>query len=129
MIVIAVSAIVGIWLISSLINHLFLTPTVRPVVVPVKPKAVQQVQQPPEVKPWEKLDDPEMVLNSCYDKNYRLGQNYASGLGYRWCHLQFRRCINLLAAGFGTFGHCPQSYGKNPACLSAALVFPVTAIR
>ena len=68
MIVIAVSVIVGIWLISSLINHLCLTPTVRPVVVPVKPKAVQQVQQPPEVKPWEKLDDPEMVLNSCYDK-------------------------------------------------------------
>lgn len=112
MIVVAVSAIVGIWLISSLINHLFLTPTVRPVVVPVKPKAVQQVQQPPEVKPWEKLNDPEMVLNSCYDKIIDLVKIMPPGwvIGNVTCNsggvsTSWRRDL-------GRMGHCSKSNGR-----------------
>ncbi len=63
--VIAISAVVGLWLLSSLINHLFLTPTVRPVIVPVKPKAVQTAQPVPEVKPWEKVYDPKAMMREC----------------------------------------------------------------
>lgn len=66
--VIAISAIVGLWLLSSLINQLFLTPTVRPIVVPVRPKAVVQTAQPvPEVKPWEKVYDPKAMMKECND--------------------------------------------------------------
>lgn len=67
LLVIGISTIVGLWLISSLINHIFLTPTVRPVIVPVKPKVVQQIEQPPEVKPWEKLDNPQTMMTECYN--------------------------------------------------------------
>lgn len=66
LLVIAISTIVGLWLLSSLVNHLFLTPTIRPVIVPVKPKTTQQLEQPVEIKPWEKLYDPAQVISSCY---------------------------------------------------------------
>lgn len=66
LLVVAISTIVGLWLISSLINHIFLTPTVRPVIVPVKPKVVKQIEQPPEIKPWEKVNNPAMMLRECY---------------------------------------------------------------
>lgn len=64
--VVGVSAVVGIWLFSSIINHIFLTPQVRPVVVPVKPKVVKQIEQPPEIKPWEKVTNPVMTAHECY---------------------------------------------------------------
>lgn len=64
--VIAVSAVVGLWLLSSLVDTLFLTPTVRPVVVPVKPKVVPKVEQVVEVKPWEKVPNPQQVMKNCY---------------------------------------------------------------
>ena len=67
LLVVAVSAIVGIWLISSLVDKLFLTPTVRPVVVPIKPKvtpkAAPVVEEP---KPWEKMPDPKTIMKDCY---------------------------------------------------------------
>ena len=66
--VIAISAVVGIWLVSTLIDKLFLTPTVRPVVVPIRPKTVKKVAEPVvEVKPWEKVPNPQMVMRNCYD--------------------------------------------------------------
>ncbi len=65
--VIAVSAVVGIWLLSSLIDTLFLTPSVRPVMVPVKPKAVPKAEPVVEVKPWEKVPNPKQVMQNCYE--------------------------------------------------------------
>jgi len=67
--VVAVSAVVGIWLISNLVDKLFLTPTVRPVVVPIKPKALPKAAAPVPVepKPWEKMPDPKTVMKNCYD--------------------------------------------------------------
>ena len=64
--VVVVSAVVGLWLISSIIDHIFLAPKVRPVVVPVKPKVVKKVEQVPEVKPWEKVVNPVMTAHECY---------------------------------------------------------------
>ncbi len=65
--VVVISAVIGIWLISSLVDHIFLTPTVRPVIVPVKPKVVPKQQElPPEIKPWEKLVSPEPMMRECY---------------------------------------------------------------
>ncbi len=65
--VVAISAIVGIWLVSSLIDKLFLTPTKRPVVVPVAPKVVQQVEVKPAPKPWENIDNPKQFATNCYE--------------------------------------------------------------
>ena len=63
--VIAISAVVGLWLLSSLIDTIFLTPTVRPVVVPVKPKVVQKAAPVVEVKPWEKVPNAKEVMVNC----------------------------------------------------------------
>lgn len=68
LLVVVLSAGIVIWLLSSLINQLFLTPQVRPIVVPVKPKVVQKQAPPPEPKPWEKMNNPETVMRECYDK-------------------------------------------------------------
>lgn len=64
--VIAISAIVGIWLISSLVDKLFLTPSKRPVVVPVRPKVVQQVEVKEVPKPWEQIKNPKQFMTNCY---------------------------------------------------------------
>lgn len=72
--VIAISAVVGIWLLSSLIDTIFLTPTVRPVVVPVKPKVVPKAEPIVEVKPWEKVPNPQQIMKNCYDGIVALNQ-------------------------------------------------------
>ena len=66
MIVIAISAVIGLWLISSIINGIFLAPPKRPIIAPVAPKIAKPVEKIPEVKPWEKLPDPEQVMLNCY---------------------------------------------------------------
>ena len=61
---------VGGWLISSLIDKLLFTPVKKPVVVPIRPKAVvQQAQEEikPIPKPWESLVDPRKFMNNCYE--------------------------------------------------------------
>lgn len=65
--VVVISAVVGIWIVSSVIDKLFLTPTQRPVVVPVRPKVVQPVQVQEVPKPWEKIRDPKQVMQSCFE--------------------------------------------------------------
>ena len=65
--VVIISAVVGLWLLSSVVDKLFLTPTVRPVVVPVQPKIVPKIKQAPEVKPWEALNDTTHLLTECYN--------------------------------------------------------------
>lgn len=64
--VIAISAIVGLWLLSSLVDKLFLTPVKRPVVVPVAPKVVQPVEVKEVPKPWESVKNPAQFMTNCY---------------------------------------------------------------
>ncbi len=66
MVVIAISAIIGLWLLSSIINGIFLAPPKRPVIAPIAPKVVKPVEKIPEVKPWEKLSNPDQVMKGCY---------------------------------------------------------------
>lgn len=63
--VIGISAVVGLWLISSIIDAIFLTPPKRPVIAPVAPKVIQEVEIPPEIKPWEKIQDPSAIFKQC----------------------------------------------------------------
>ncbi len=65
--VVVLSAVVGLWLLSSLFDKLFLTPKVRPMVVPVQPKVIPKVQEIPEVKPWEKINDSTQLMTECYN--------------------------------------------------------------
>ena len=67
LIVVVISAVVGIWLLSSLVDKLFLTPTIRPVIAPIKPKAVPKAAPVvEEIKPWEKLPDPQSIMKNCH---------------------------------------------------------------
>ncbi len=65
MMIVGVSAVVGLWLLSSLIDALLFTPVKRPVVVPVQPKVVKKVEKPPVVKPWETLKNASQILDGC----------------------------------------------------------------
>lgn len=65
MLVIAISAIIGLWLLSSIINGIFLAPPKRPIIAPIAPKVVKPVEVPPETN-REKLSDPEQVMKNCY---------------------------------------------------------------
>lgn len=63
--VVGISVVVGMWLLSNLIDALLFTPTKRPIVVPVQPKVVKKVERPPEIKPWEKLSNPSQIMEGC----------------------------------------------------------------
>lgn len=68
LLVIGISAAVGLWLLSSLIDKIFFAPPKRPVVVPVRPKIAQQVTQAaPIQKPWDNIKNPEQVMQNCYE--------------------------------------------------------------
>ncbi len=65
--IVAVSAIVGFWLISTLITDVIFAPKRKPVVVaPVKPKVVKQIEEKPIVMPWTTIKNPKLVLEYCY---------------------------------------------------------------
>lgn len=64
--VIGISAIVGLWLVYSIFNAIFLAPPKAPVIAPIAPKKIQPVEKPPEIKPWEVLYDPQATLKQCY---------------------------------------------------------------
>lgn len=64
--VIGISAVVGFWLLSNIINALLFSPKQRPVVVPVQPKVVKKIEKAPEIKPWEKLNNPSQIMNECF---------------------------------------------------------------
>lgn len=70
LLLVVLSLVIGGWLISSLVDKLLFTPVKKPVVVPVRPKAiVQQEEKQAEVvvpKPWEKMLNPKTVLSNCY---------------------------------------------------------------
>ena len=63
--VVAVSATVGLWLLYSIIDSIFLAPPKRPIIAPVRPKIVKPVEEPPEIKPWETLKNPTDVMLQC----------------------------------------------------------------
>ena len=65
--VIGVSAVVGIWLLSTIIDSIFLAPPKKPMIAPIKPKVVKPIEKIPEIKPWEKVKDPSQVMTKCYD--------------------------------------------------------------
>ena len=67
--IIALSLIIGGWLISSLVDKLFFAPVKRPVVVPIRPKAMveEQVEAKPIPKPWESLVDPTAFMKNCFN--------------------------------------------------------------
>lgn len=65
--VIGVSAVVGMWLLSTIIDSIFLAPPKRPVMAPIKPKVIKPIEKIPEVKPWEKVKNPTQMMTKCYD--------------------------------------------------------------
>ena len=65
--VVAVSAVVGLWLVSTLVDKIFFTPVKKPVSVPVRPKVIQPVEVKEVPKPWEKIADPAEIMNSCFE--------------------------------------------------------------
>lgn len=66
-IILACSALVGFWLLFTIITEVFLAPPkVRPVVAPIIPKKIQKVPEViPESKPWELIKDPAEVMAQC----------------------------------------------------------------
>lgn len=57
---------VCIWLVSSLINSIFLSAPKKPVIAPIPIQRVQTPPPPPpEPKPWEHLEDPKQVMQQC----------------------------------------------------------------
>ncbi len=67
--VIGVSVVVGVWLLSVIINSIFLAPPKRPVIAPIKPKAVikKEIPLPPEDVPWNKVYDASQAMAKCYE--------------------------------------------------------------
>ncbi len=68
LLIVVLSLLLGGWLVSSLIDKLFFTPVKKPVVVPIRPKAVieQQVEVKPIPKPWENLRNPTTFMENCF---------------------------------------------------------------
>lgn len=66
--VIAAVAIIGIWLVSTLINSIFLAPPKKPIIAPVPVRKIEQAPPPPpEPKPWENINDPLQVMQKCME--------------------------------------------------------------
>ena len=65
--VIAISVVIGVWLLYTIIVEIFLAPPkVRPVVAPIIAKRIQKAPEvPPEPKPWEMIKDPADVMAQC----------------------------------------------------------------
>ena len=64
--IIGLSVVVFFWIVSSLFDMIFLTPSVRPMVVPIQPKIIPKIEKIPEIKPWENVYNPQEVLSECY---------------------------------------------------------------
>lgn len=65
--VVAGIAVVSIWLVSTLVNSVFLAPPKKPVIAPAPIRPVEKVAPPPpEPKPWENIEDPQAILEKCF---------------------------------------------------------------
>ena len=65
--VIAAVGIIAIWLLSTLVNSVFMAPPPKPIIAPVPVKAIEKAPPPPEPKPWESIDDPQSVMIKCFE--------------------------------------------------------------
>ena len=63
---VAAIAIIGIWAASEFIDFALNSYPKKPVVKPVKIQQIEKVEEPPEVKPWEKILNPTEVMAQCY---------------------------------------------------------------
>lgn len=63
--VLGIGIVVGLWLLSNLIDALLFTPVKRPVVVPVQPKVAKKVEKKPVIKPWQKVKNPSQIMEGC----------------------------------------------------------------
>lgn len=58
--------VVCIWLVSTLVNSIFLSAPKKPLIAPVPIQRVEAPPPPPpEPKPWENLEDPRHVMRQC----------------------------------------------------------------
>ena len=65
--IIAVSSVIGFWILSSFVSDVLFAPTKRPVIVaPIKPKIMQPVVKKKIVLPWETLKNPSIMIKYCY---------------------------------------------------------------
>jgi len=64
--VVAAIAVAGIWLVSTLINSIFLTPPQKPIIAPAPIKQIEKPAPPPEPKPWESIQDPIAIMDKCF---------------------------------------------------------------
>ena len=68
-----VSAIVGFWLLSTLITDVLFAPKKKPMIVaPVKPKMAEVKPDEPIVMPWETIKNPDHIMINCYHDVMRL---------------------------------------------------------
>ena len=67
LVVVVVSVSVGFYILSNIISEIFFAtkPVAPKIAVPIKPKVQQQVQKPPEIKPWEKLKNSDKIMMGC----------------------------------------------------------------
>ena len=71
--VIAVSAVVGFWILSSFVTDVLFAPKKKPMVVaPVRPKIMKPVEEKPKVLPWDTVKNPEDVMVNCYQNSMQL---------------------------------------------------------
>jgi len=63
---VAVIGILSVWLVSTLINSVFLAPPPKPIIAPVPVRKIETTPPPPEPKPWESIDDPQAVMLNCF---------------------------------------------------------------
>ena len=95
--VVAVSAIVALWLLFTIIDSILLAPPKRPMIQPIQPKAIvkKEVPLPPEDIPWEKLKDPVSILERCYNNIAALAINidYLASLEQKFQRLLVGSCF------------------------------------
>ena len=62
---------VGGLLVLWLLVDWIMTPAKKPIIAPVAPK-VRPVEKPPEIKPWEQIPDPSIVMSECFTNTRNL---------------------------------------------------------
>lgn len=69
---IGVSVTIGLWLLFNIVDAIFLAPPKRPIIAPIAPKIMPEEVIPPEIKPWEKIKNPEQVMSQCMNATHAL---------------------------------------------------------
>lgn len=62
--VIGISSVIALWLLFNIVDAI-LTPTAKPIIAPIAPKVTQIEAPPPEIKPWEKISNPKIIMEDC----------------------------------------------------------------